>query len=395
MVNDYAVPVGGAEIILAGQRDLLRARGHDVAVFASDAALVGGLESFADYTCKGTTTRAQVALSCFNPWSAKALAGAMADFRPDVVHVKMFLWQLSPSILRQLEGRPAIYTIVTYKAICPKGTKILPDGRRCTHPAGAACLSQGCLTPQSWVVLMLQRRLWLKRKNNFTRFVTVSQTMRRRLEESGIGPCHVIPNGCPTRPPRGELSSTPLFVYAGRLSPEKGVGTLLQAMRVVRERSPEAMLLIAGDGPERGSLEKFATDFDLRKHVRFLGNLGRAEMEVVFAPAWAQIVPSLWEEPFGVVTIEAMMRGTAVIATDHGGPAECVVVEETGLLFEPGNAAALAASIVRLAEDMPLCEQMGWAGRALALTDYTLEKNVDAWESCYAETIQMHENTNT
>lgn len=392
MVNDYAVPTGGAEIILAGQRDLLRKRGHEVTVFASDAELVPGLESFADHTCKGSTSKAQVALSCCNPWAAWALARLMTDFRPDLVHVKMFLWQLSPSILRHLEGTPSIYQIVTYKPICPKGTKILPDGRRCEYPAGWSCLSHGCLTPQSWVAFMLQRRLWLHRKKSFTRFVTVSQTMRRRLEENGIGPCHVILNGCPSAPPRGDLSLAPLFVYAGRLSSEKGVETMLQAMRVAIRRQPEMTMLIAGDGPDRRCLEKIAGELGVSGHVRFLGNLDRGSLEKLFNPAWAQIVPSLWEEPFGLVTIEAMMRGTAVIASNHGGPAECVDEGRTGLLFEPGNADALAAAMLRLADNKSLCEQMGREGRDVALRNFSLEKNVDAWEACYAETVRKHKN---
>lgn len=391
MLNDYAVPTGGAEIVLAGQRDSLRARGHDVAVFASDAALVAGLDSFADYHCKGTISRAQTALATFNPWASKTLASALADFRPDVVHVKMFLWQLSPSILRHLEGIPSLYEIVTYKAICPNGTKTLPDGRRCTKPAGTVCWSEGCLTPQSWLALMLQRYMWLNRKRVFTRFVTVSQTMRLRLEENGVAPCHVIPNGCPDRPPRGELSPTPLLAYAGRLSPEKGVMTLLRAMRGVRDVFPEALLLIAGDGSERPKLQQFTKESGLESNVRFMGNLATTELEKAFEPAWIQIVPSLWEEPFGIVTIEAMMRGTAVIATDHGGSAECVRGGVTGLLTPAGDAESLSDAILKLVTDKTLCENFGRAGREVALGNYTLKKNVGAWEDCYVETIRLQQ----
>ena len=86
------------------------------------------------------------------------------------------------------------------------------------------------------------------------------------------------------------------------------------------------------------------------------------------------------------------MRGTAVIASNHGGPAECVDEGRTGLLFEPGNADALAAAMLRLADNKSLCEQMGREGRAVALRNFSLEKNVDAWEACYAETVRKHKN---
>jgi glycosyltransferase involved in cell wall biosynthesis len=390
LVNDYAVLTGGAETSLAGQRDLLRKRGHEVAVFASDAALVGGLESFADYHCKGTTSKAQTALATFNPSAARGLSRAMSEFRPDVVHVKMFLWQLSPSILQHLEKKPSIYEIMTYKAICPKGTKTLPDGRRCTRPAGVACFSEGCLTPQSWLALMLQRCLWLKRKRAFARFVTASQTMRLRLEENGVAPCQVIPFGCPERPPREEMSPTPLLAYAGRLSPEKGVMTLLQAMVKARDSLPGVLLLIAGEGPERKKLEKFTSEAGLLSNVHFMGNLGRAELEKAFEPAWVQVVPSLWEEPFGIVTIEAMMRGTAVIASNHGGGAECVADGRTGLLFAAGDSEALADAILRLIGNKALCETLGAAGRERALREYSLGKYATAWEECYGEVLLQH-----
>lgn len=211
-----------------------------MAVFASDATLAGGLESFADYHCRGTTTRAQAVLSAFNPSAAKGLVRALSEFRPDVVHVKMFLWQLSPSILRHLVGRPSVYEIMTYKAICPNGTKVLPGGRRCTHPAGRACLSGGCLTPQTWLAMMLQRHLWMRRMNAFSRLVAVSETVRLRLDENGVGPCRVIPFGWLSTP-SGDANA--LAAAIGRLLADK---TLCDEFgRAGREIAREAYTLTA------------------------------------------------------------------------------------------------------------------------------------------------------
>jgi glycosyltransferase involved in cell wall biosynthesis len=390
IVNDYAVPTGGAETIMHDQRDWLRARGHEVRVFASDAQIVPAGRPAADYLCRGTTSRFQALRSAFNPSASAAIAAALDDFNPDIVHVKMFLWQLSPAILRALEGRAAVYEIMTYKPVCPMGTKLLPDGRRCTKTAGLPCLLEGCLTPQSWVAMMLQRILWLRKRKVFTRLVTISCTMRQRLEENGLGPCSLITYGCHARPPRGRLSSSPLLAYSGRLSPEKGVDNLLRAFGKVVERAPEAKLIIAGDGPQRKSLEALSRGLEIQDQVCFLGHLERPEMEKAFEEVWAQIVPSQWEEPFGVVTTEAMMRGTAVIASNHGGCAECVVDGRTGVLFPAGDADALAAAILRLIGDKFLCEKMGLAGRDIALREYSLEKYAAAWEGCYEEVILQH-----
>ncbi len=390
MVNDYAVPTGGAETIMYDQCAWLRARGHEVRVFASDAQIIPAGLPKADYQCRGTTSRFQAALSAFNPSASSALSKALDDFNPDIVHVKMFLWQLSPSILRVLKGRPSVYEIMTYKPVCPKGTKLLPHGQRCTKVAGLPCLLEGCLTPQSWLAMMLQRILWLTGRNVFTRLVTVSHTMRLRLEENGVTPCHVIPNGCPERPPRGKLSVTPLLAYAGRLSPEKGVDTLLRAFGKAVDRAPEAKLLIAGDGPQRKTLEALSFELGIHRQVSFLGHLERPEMENCFEGAWIQIVPSQWEEPFGVVATEAMMRGTAVIASNHGGCAECVVDGRTGLLFAAGDSEALADAILRLIGNKALCETLGAAGRERALREYSLGKYAAAWEECYGDVLLQH-----
>ncbi|MBJ7327167.1 MAG: glycosyltransferase family 4 protein [Chthoniobacterales bacterium] len=390
MVNDYAVPVGGAETIMYDQRDWLRRRGHEVRIFASDAQIVPAGRPEADYLCRGTTTRFQAVLSAFNPSASAALAKALDDFNPDVVHVKMFLWQLSPSILGNLEGRAAVYEIMTYKPVCPMGTKLLPGGQRCTKTAGAPCLLEGCLTPQSWVAMMVQRMLWLKNRKVFTRLVTISRTMRQRLEENGLGPCSLITNGCHAQSPRRRLSSSPLFSYSGRLSPEKGVDTLLRAVQKAIDRAPEIRLLIAGDGPQRKNLEALSRELGIHRQVCFLGHLERTEMEKALEEVWAQIVPSQWEEPFGVVTTEAMMRGTAVIASNHGGCAECVADGRTGLLFPAGDSDALADAISKLIQDKNLCEAMGSAGRDLALREYNFEKYATAWEDCYREVVFQH-----
>src|SRR5215203_2694721 len=108
LVSDYAVPRGGNEVITLALRDGLKARGHDVRLFASRAHAIPGILP-AEYHCFGTATSLRAALWCGNPSAYFALRQALADFRPDVVHVRLFLSQLSPLILPLLRGIPSIY----------------------------------------------------------------------------------------------------------------------------------------------------------------------------------------------------------------------------------------------------------------------------------------------
>jgi glycosyltransferase involved in cell wall biosynthesis len=369
LVNDYATPTAGAEIMTLIFRDTLRSRGHEVRVFSSSTQLVPG-PLFADATCFGTTSRFQALTSTFNVSARRVLARTIKEFDPDMVHVTMFLWQLSPSILSVLRRVPAVYQIVTYKPICPNGRKTLPNGRSCENSPGVVCLLGGCLTPQSWVAMMAQHWLWRRSRGVFDRFVTSSKAMQERLEAEGVGPCEVIPLGCPVRSARPALSGCPVIGYAGRLSSEKGVDVLISAFAFTQRQLPNAKLWIAGDGREADDLKELARRLGIYDRIEFLGSLDREELERRFDDAWVQVVPSVWDEPFGIAAIEAMMRGTAVVASDGGGLREIVRHNKTGLLVPPSNERELAAALVRLTSDRKLCETMGAAGRAVAIQEY-------------------------
>lgn len=360
LVNDYGTPTGGAELQVLRLRAGLRARGHDVRLFTSTAG-PRGAPVLADDACYGTMrNRAQVLVQTVNPSAAVRLRRVLSAFAPDVVHVRMFLTQLSPLVLPLLADVPSVYHVAFYRAICPRGTKLLPDGRRCEDPAGRACLRNGCLTPQSWLLDMTQLALLRRWRGVFDAVVGLSETVRRPLEAEGIGPVQVIPNGVPERPQRPALSGPPTVAFAGRLVVEKGADVLLRAFAAVVGQVPDAHLLLAGDGPERGRLGQLADR--VPGHVTWLGHLPPAELERRCDAAWVQAVPGRWDEPFGNVATEAMMRGTAVVASDLGGPAEVVREGVTGLLVPPGDAAALAGALVRLLTDRGLAERLGAAG---------------------------------
>lgn len=386
LVSDYAVPTAGAEIMLLSLRDGLLARGHDVRVLSSDAQLIPG-PSFADWTCRGTTSRFQALTSTFNPSALGKLKEVLKEFKPDLVHVKMFLWQLSPAILSALRNVPALYHVVTFKPICPNGRKLLPDGSICRDKLGRACLSGGCLTPQSWLAMMLQHKLWKRNRNVFDAIITPSQMMKNWLEGEGVEPVEVFPNGCKSRPVRPPLTGDPIFAYAGRLSYEKGVGTLIRAFAKTRESAPSATLWIAGTGPEADSLKSLARELGVASSIDFLGALPFEEMDRLFERAWAQVVPSLWDEPFGMVAIEGIMRGNAVVASRSGGPAEIVDDGESGILFTPGNDTELAQALTRLAGDRALCESMGNRGHEIAVARYTIDSHAGRIEGLYQRLI--------
>ncbi len=388
LINDYGYPAGGTEIKLRHFRQALRERGHEVRLFTSNAGAASPEDIFADHTCPGSNSSIRILTQTFNPAAAFSLWRLLRAFQPDVVHVHMFLTQLSPAILRVLRNVPTLHAVTWYRCICPLGTKRLPDGTLCTLPQGRICAQNGCISRKDGVLLTLQRRLlnaW--KAKAFDQVVAVSEAVRQRLLAEGHGVDQVIPNGVPVVPPRPPLSNPPLALYCGRLVPEKGVDILLRAFARAARKIPDARLLIAGEGPRADDLRKLAVDLGISERVEMTGHLDVNALAHRAETAWVQIVPSQWEEPFGLVAAEAMMRGTAVIATRYAGLAEQVVHGETGLLTPPGDADAMADAIQRILSDREWAETLGKAARERALAEYALDKFVDQFETLYQQLI--------
>ena len=371
LVNDIGRPTGGAELQMLSLRQGLRELGHDVRLFASKASLVGDSPFLADYSCFGSNSRLQVLTQTANPSAYWQLRQILQDFKPDVVHLRIFLGQISPLILPLLQDVPCIYQMAMYRPICPKGTKILPDGSNCQYEAGKNCLSLGCLTSQSWSMLMLQRRLWKLWRNNIDCLVALSEGMKAKLESAGVAPVDVVYNGVKERQMRPILSDPPTVAFAGRLVATKGIEILLRAFHIALKSVPSAQLLIAGRGNDEESLRGLAATLGIAKNIIWLGHIDREQLEAKFDRAWVQVIPSLWSEPFGNVTTEAMMRGTAAIASAVGAQPEIVADGETGFLVPPGDIEALASKLTTLLSNRELAETMGENGRQRALNKFS------------------------
>ena len=388
ILHDYGTLAGGAEIQMQVLRDALQARGHEVRLFTSDAQ-PGGRPISVEYTCKGTTSRFRTLLQTANPWAYQALRQVLATFRPDVVHCKIFLTQLSPLILPLLRSVPSLYHVVWYRPVCPLGTKMLPDGTPCRDPWGRACYRHGCLPLRDWGALMLQMRMWYHWREVFDVVVANSEATRQYLLAGGIEPDAVLWNGLRPGSVRTTLADRPLLAFAGRLVPEKGLDVLLRAFARMRPACPDAHLLVAGDGPERERLEHLVAELDLTAHVSMLGHLPWEEMDRRFAPAWIQVVPGRWAEPYGNTAAEAMLRGTTLVASNAGGPAEFVEHGTTGWLVPPGDVKALAHALQALLDDPVRIQRLGGRARAFALRHLSIDAYTDRMLALYTS-IQSH-----
>jgi len=386
IVNDYGTLHGGAEHMSVAIRDGLRERGHE-ALFLSSTARPVPIDIAADIQCFGTTGGGRKLLQVANPSALFTLRRTLNEFQPDIVHLRMFMTQLSPLVLTALKDIPTVHHVVNYDLICPLNVKRLPDGSPCQHTMGAVCHQTGCLP---WIGVargLVQNRLathWLK---NVDRIVCNSHWVRRRLEVEGVPVSGVIWNGIPARPARSELANAPLVACAARLFPKKGVDVLVRAVAGLKNDYPNLKVVIGGDGPDRASLQKLAADLNVDRSIEFLGHIDHVRMEREFGPAWVQVIPSTWEEPFGIVTVEAQMRGTAAIVSNVGGPTEIIEDGVTGLTFSVGDPASLQSALRTLLAERSRADAMGRAGRERALRLFDINVTVDSFVDLYREML--------
>jgi len=266
---------------------------------------------------------------------------------------------------------------------------------------GLAALADA-LTRTPAALVPTRRVLFPPHRDPFTRWkyrrtagiIAISSAVASALSEAGIpaGRIRVVHSGVtpPDIPPdsrnaiRSELGidpGAPLVGAIGALTPEKGHRDLLAAFRSVAADRADAVLIIAGDGPDRASLESDARTLPPDR-VRFLGH--RDDVPRILGALDLLVMPSR-SEGLGTTVVDAQMAGLPVVATRTGGLPELVEDGVTGLLVPPADPPSLASAIARLLRNPDLSARLGQTGRERALQRFSDDAMVEGTLAAYRE----------
>ncbi|XTZ13283.1 glycosyltransferase [Micromonospora echinospora] len=291
----------------------------------------------------------------YAPRAQQELSRLLTEHKPDALHLHNPYPLLSPWVVRTAHkhGVPVVQTVHNYRQVCSSGV-YFRDGAICQDCKGRAlgvpAIRNRCYrgsTVQSALMattLAVHRPTW----RSVDRFVALTSQIATHLREYGIPADRIVvkPNGIPDPGQPAPLGEG--FFYLGRLSPEKGLGLLLDAWR----RHPDGALgplRIAGDGELRHLAEAAAAE---RCDVTYLGSLDRDGVRAVMAQSAVVIAASLWHDVLPTVVIEAMASGRPVLGTDLGGIPYLVGADDpAGAVgwVVPADPAAMAAALPQAA----------------------------------------------
>jgi glycosyltransferase involved in cell wall biosynthesis len=303
-----------------------------------------------------------------DPGVVRRLRAIVDAERPDVLHGhNWMIYSCFP--LRRGRGPRIVWTLGDHSLVCAKKKLIWHRGGTCPGPSLTRCIpcasdhygaAKGVPTVLgNMAMAALGRRL-------VDRFLPVSASVAEACGLPGSGvPFEVVPNFVPDSagdpgaaaadPPSG-LPDGEFLLYVGALGHYKGVDALIAAYRLLGDAPP--LVLIGYE-----TLEYPVATTDLPPGVRVLKNQGHEAVMAAWRRASVGLVPSTWDEPFGIVALEAMATGTPVVASRIGGLTDIVEDGVTGVLVPPGDVQALAAAMRRLVDDPALRGRMGERGR--------------------------------
>jgi glycosyltransferase involved in cell wall biosynthesis len=317
-LSDRLPDRGGAHHHLLGVLEALAEQGHEVvlAVGSADEALQAPCPV---HIVPGLEARDR---------SPVALDGLVAELAPDLLHIHTVM---NPEVLEWAAGRSALVTVQDHRCFCPTRGKWTLAGTPCREPMApstcAACFDDEAYF-QDVYALTAERLAALRR----LRLVVLSDYMKKELVAAGVDPegIAVVPPFVHGLDPRAEPDGPACVLFVGRLTEAKGVRDAVHAWRLSGLDLP---LVVAGTGRLRTELESSG--------IEVLGWLGRPGLSAVYQRAQALLMPSRWQEPFGIAGLEALSLGVPVVAWQSGGIGEW----HPGPLAAWGDVQALAAAL--------------------------------------------------
>ncbi|MGJ0223479.1 glycosyltransferase family 4 protein [Streptococcus pyogenes] len=361
IVHNAYQQFGGEDAVVEDEVALLRQKGHKVHVYrrSNDEVALHSASSLA-------------ATSVWSSRTVGEIQELVRSFRPALMHVHNTLPLVSPSVYWAADRAsvPVVQTLHNFRLICLNGL-LLRQGNICEACIGGtpfrgvanACYRGSRLASSAVAVMLHAHRMVGTYSSKISRYIALTEFSKRKLIEGGLPAEKLVvkPNFVANPPP--DEGGRESFLYVGRLSQEKGAQVLADAIRGM----PDCHVKVIGDGPELQALKESGGEC--------LGRVSQSAVRTYMTRAQALVVPSICYENFPRAIVEAFSCGLPVIASRLGAMQELVREGETGMLFNPGEAADLRRCLREAKRDPVRFREMGAKARAEYEQKYTPDHN--------------------
>ena len=367
----------GEDAVVDQESSALSVRGHDVVLFQRHS------EEIATWSPLRRATLPVRLL--WSEQSRRSIIDSLADFAPDVVHIHNIFPLVTPSILYACRDAsvPVVATLHNYKQGCASGT-LFRDGHVCHDCLGGSsrpALTHGCYRGSAATTAPVVLGSWLHGgawRNMIAAYIFISAAQRDLLAPVGLPTdrSFVKHNFVPVPPSPTEMITKHQVAYVGRLDEAKGAPFLMRAWDAFRARHPSSplSLVVVGGGDMSAAVSRWS---DHHPSVTIAGHVSRQEVFQILAQSRAVVVPSQWEETFGMVAVEAMAAGTAAIASAHGAFPELVTAGSDGELFPPTDVNALVDILADIDDNPERWDEYGQQGRQTYRSRFTPDAGID------------------
>lgn len=384
LADNYYYLRSGSERVFFNEMEMLRDYGHKVAPFSrhfvenEPSEYSRFFASPIEYENIPVVKKIFTGIELIYSYECRTKFSELLNFfKPDVIHAHNIYGRLTTSIIDAAKKRqiPVVMTLHDCKIICPSYLMLL-NGEICQRCKGKKfyhCLLTRChkgslgaslvYTVESYLNYFLKRYNWIKY------FICPSEAFLRKHTEAGIPEEKLvyIPNFIKIENFEPNFSPGNYILFAGRVSKEKGVLTLLEAVKGL-----DVPVRIVGNGPMKTEYETYAKGGKI-DNVIFEGYRSDESLKMLFRNAAFVVFPSQCYENLPMTILEAFAYGKPVIGSAIGGIPEMVIEQETGLLFEPGNYQELRGKIEYLLSNSTMISQMGKRARKKVAEEFNAQ----------------------
>jgi len=382
LINDHIHFGGGGDAVLHLERRGLEEKGYEVFTISF------GLEqkyTENNYVLKFNPNRE---LEKFNKfiypsYLKNEFSNVVNSISPDLIHIHLIgKFPLAVYNSKGLNDIPVIQTLHGPNLFCASSWGGLKNSASCELGIGIKCYSRGCTNAVNTILYsQLKARYWNSLKTKINVFHCPSINILNVAKRLGFKNSVYIPLGIDNEfinEPVEVQKLRPTLLFAGAIAEQKGVQYLLPALQQVKEKFPDVLLRIAGRGHLLDKLKNDSKTMRLEENVEFLGFVSHEKIRDFYLSGHIFLMPSIWQEQFGLVGPEAFACKVPCIGTNVGGISEWLHHNENGLLIPPKDIDSLSEAIINLLSNNDKRKQMGENGRKYAIKNHHPQKYIDS-----------------